>query len=133
MPSNIKILFADNNYIILDPTGNTYLGKHAHEVMYIFNSKGLTYEQEKQALIEIAAEDPTRAKIELYGYVLTQAEAQILFILKEGKGVSLKSKADLKNYPNLCNGQMIYINNWGGLSIRPTDHFLAIYHNRVQQ
>lgn len=69
-----------------------------------------------------------------YGHQLTQHEIDVIdCVLKNGKGLAVKSKAQLKDYPNLINNQLVYTDTWGGsITLRPTTKGDAFF-NDIKQ
>ncbi len=72
-------------------------------------------------------------QIQVYGHLLNENEKEVIdYILKAGRGLALKSKKELKDYPNLINNQLVYVDYWGGVSLKATDKGKAFFNNIIQ-
>ncbi len=70
-----------------------------------------------------------------YGHELADNEIEVIDnVLRHGKGLAVKNKRDLSNYPNLINNQLVYIDTWGGsISLKATTKGDGFFNNLTQQ
>ena len=69
-----------------------------------------------------------------YRHQLTAHEIEVVDnVLKSGRGLAIKNKSQLKEYPNLINNQLVYVDNWGGISLKATDKGTAFFNDLKQE
>ncbi len=72
-----------------------------------------------------------------YGHQLLPNEIEVIDnVLKHGRGLCVRFKKDLADYPNLIDNQLVYIDNWGSgksIVLKPTLKGEGFFNNLVQQ